>query len=77
MGKKGECDLVNAHGDRFWELGRCICEFPGGRRETSFVVEVEEKQALLWRDDAGFPILQSSLFMNLALGITRGMELET
>jgi len=39
MGKKWKCDLVNAHGDRFWELGDCISEFPGGRKETNLVVE--------------------------------------
>jgi len=39
MGKKWECDLVNAQGDRFRELGDCIGEFTGGRKETNFVVE--------------------------------------
>jgi len=34
-----KCDLVNASGDRFWELGDCIGEFLGGRKETNFVVE--------------------------------------
>jgi len=31
--------LVNADGDRFWELGDCISEFPGDRKKTNFVVE--------------------------------------
>jgi len=47
MAKKRKCDLVNACGDRFWELGNCIGAFPRGRRETNFVVEAE----------AGYPIL--------------------
>jgi len=39
MGKMWECNLVNAHSDRFWELEDCIGEYPGGRKETNFVVE--------------------------------------
>jgi len=39
MGKMSECDLVNAYGDRFWELGDCIGEFPEDRKEINFVVE--------------------------------------
>jgi len=39
MGKMWKGDLVNAHGDRIWELGDYIGEFPGGRKETNFVVE--------------------------------------
>jgi len=37
--RKWQCDLVDAHSDIFWELGDCMGEFPGGRRETNFVVE--------------------------------------
>jgi len=44
---KWKCDLVDAHGDRFWALGVCIGEFSGGRKETNFVLG----------DEAGFPIL--------------------
>jgi len=39
MGKMRECDLVNGYGDRFWELGDCIDEFPGGGKEINFVME--------------------------------------
>jgi len=39
MGKMYECDLVNTYGERFWELGDCIGDFPGSRKETNFVVE--------------------------------------
>jgi len=39
MGEMWKCDLVNARGDRFWEHGDCIGEFPKGRKETNFVVE--------------------------------------
>jgi len=44
MGKMWKCDLVNARGDTFWELGNLqapggIGEFPGDKKETNFVVK--------------------------------------
>jgi len=45
MGKKWECNLVSAHGDK--ELGSCIGVFPG----------VEKNQSVLRRNKAGFHLL--------------------
>jgi len=65
MGKKWKYDLVKAHGDRFWELGDCVGEFLGGRKETNFVVE-------RW-GRVSYTVTQ--FVYESALGITRGTKL--
>jgi len=60
-----ECDLVNFHGDWFWELGDCIGEFPEGRKEINFIVEGWGR--------VSYTVKQ--FVYESALRITRGMEL--